>query len=153
MALIEYLDEDTITMDLQAVERDAALRALLETVVDAGRLPEDMVEPALDALIEREKLGSTGIGNGVAVPHARVGDLDETAIAFGYSDAGVSFNALDGEPVHHIFLVVGPEGEEDTYAEIMRQISSLVRDDDFRHFLRQTRNTAQVQDVIEDMAG
>lgn len=153
MPLTKYLDEETIDMELEAVERDAALQSLLETTVDAGKLPEDMVEPALDALIEREKLGSTGIGNGVAVPHARVGELDQTAVAFGYSETGVSFNALDGEPVHHIFLVVGPEGEEDEYAEMMRQISSLVRDDDFRHFLRQSRNTEQVRDLIEDMQG
>jgi len=153
MCLIDHLDENTIDMDLEAVERDAALRSLLNMAVEADRLPEDMIDTTLEALIEREQLGSTGIGNGVAVPHARVDELDDTAVLFGHSETGVSFNALDGEPVHYIFLVVGPEGEEDLYAELMRRISSLARDDDFRHFLRQTRNTAQIRDLIEDMEG
>ena len=149
--LKKQLCEETVHMDLKAVERDEALEELLEKLRDAERVPEDMVDVALRALIEREKLGSTAIGNSVAVPHARVEELDEVAVAFGYSQPGVSFNALDGQPVHHVFLVVGPEGNNDGYAELMKQISTLVRDEDFRHFLRQSRSKKQIVDLIGDM--
>mgnify|MGYP000179115057 CR=1 FL=1 len=86
MPLIEHMDEDTIDMDLQAVERDAALRTLLETTLEAGEIPEEMVDAAMDALLEREQLGSTGIGNGVAVPHARVEGLDGPAVDVNRAD-------------------------------------------------------------------
>ncbi|MHC4592066.1 MAG: PTS sugar transporter subunit IIA, partial [Planctomycetota bacterium] len=97
MALADYLRSDAVCMDLAAQKRDEAIRALLDQFVDHNVMPAGLAERALAAILDRERLGSTAIGKGVAVPHARVDDLDQVMIAFGYSSGGVEFKSLDGQ--------------------------------------------------------
>ena len=110
MDLAECLAQGATCMDLAPQRRDEALRALLDELVASQALPAGLVDQALDALLEREHLGSTAIGKGVAVPHARVDELERIAVAFGHSQTGVEFKALDSEPVHEVFLVLAPPG-------------------------------------------
>jgi PTS system nitrogen regulatory IIA component len=151
MALADYLSEDVICMDLLPRERDDAIRALLERFVAAKAMPARSVSKALAAILERERLGSTAIGRGVAVPHARLEELDKVLVAFGYSAAGVEFSALDGEPVHEVFLVIAPKGRADEYLDIMERITRLVQNDDFRRFLSRAKTSQEVIELIQEM--
>lgn len=152
MALVDYLSESTVCMELQGQEREEAIRSLLEQVVDGRLMSQDLVDKAMSRIIDREKLGSTAIGKGVAVPHARLDGLDKPVVAFGYSSRGVEFNALDGEPVHEVFLVVAPRDHTDEYVAIMESITRLVQDPDFRRFAAQSSNAREVIELVAEMS-
>lgn len=151
MALADHLCEESVCMNVKAGERDEALRELLENLAEHSKLPQDQVEPSLEALLAREKLGSTALGKGVAVPHARVEELGETLVAFGYSEEGIEFDALDGQPVQYFFLIIAPEEEHEEYVALMGRISQLVRDHDFRRFLEAARRREDVVELVSDM--
>ena len=151
MALSDHLSEESVCMSIEAAERDDALRELLVNLVSHNKLPEAQVEPSMEALLAREKLGSTALGKGVAVPHARVEGLEQTLVAFGYSEEGIEFDALDGQPVQYFFLVISPEDDHEEYVALMGKISQLVRDHDFRRFLEAARESEDVVDLVSDM--
>ena len=153
MTLSELLCEELICPRLQAGARDEAVRELLDTLVKAGKLAEDRVEPVFDAIIGREALGSTAIGRGAAVPHARAPGVDQVLMALGLSRPGVEFNALDGEVVHSIFLVVGPQEAAEDYLAVMATISRLLHNEDFRRFLASAHSSGEVLDLIAEMGG
>jgi len=151
MALADYLCRDAVCMDLAARQRDDAIRALLNALVESGHLSADELGGLLRAILDREALGSTAIGRGLAVPHARWQGLDGVLVCFGYSRAGVAFNALDGEPVHQIFLVVAPKGEADEYLNVMQRITRLVRNSDFRRFVAAAKTEKDLVELISEM--
>ena len=153
MYLAELLSRGAICMDIRSSRREDAVRELLEALVTDNRLPAQMLEASLEAVEKREKLGSTAIGNGVAVPHARLQGLDGTVIAIGLSKEGVEFRALDGEPVHQVFLVLGPEEHPDDYIEVMRRISGLLQNGDFRRFMSKSENPEDVIALFQEMDG
>ena len=153
MYLAELLSRGAICMDIRSSRREDAVRELLEALVTDNRLPAQMLEASLEAVEKREKLGSTAIGNGVAVPHARLQGLDGTVIAIGLSKEGVEFRALDGEPVHQVFLVLGPEEHPDDYIEVMRRISGLLQNGDFRRFMSKSGNPEDVIALFQEMDG
>lgn len=153
MPLADHLTEDAICLEVRAGQRDDVLRDMLEHLVAGGQLPADHVDDALDALIERELLGSTAIGNGVAVPHARIEALETLCIAFGLCADGVDFKALDGAPVTQIFVVLGPNDGPGEYLDAMSRITGLVQNGDFRRFVSRTRHSAEVLDLIREMDG
>jgi mannitol/fructose-specific phosphotransferase system IIA component (Ntr-type) len=151
MALADYLSEDLICMDLQSRERDDVIRDLLNMLVASKAMSAKLVERALAAILDRERLGSTAIGRGVAVPHARLEELDEVLVAFGYSQAGILFNALDSQPVHDVFLVIAPKGRADEYLDLMERITHLVQNDDFRRFVSRAQGQNEVIELIKEM--
>jgi mannitol/fructose-specific phosphotransferase system IIA component (Ntr-type) len=138
MALRDYVCREAICTDLQVEDRDEAIRALLEKFV-------------VGALIKRELLGSTAIGNGVAVPHARMDGLSGIAVGFAQCPQGVEFNALDGAPVYEVFLVIASREHNDEYITVMERITRLVQNQDFRRFVAAARNGAQVLELIDEM--
>jgi len=151
MALADYLSKDLVCMNLKPQDRDEAIRALLQVLVAGKAMPAGLLDKALAAVLTREKLGSTAIGRGVAVPHARVEELDQVLVAFGYSAAGVRFSSLDGEPVHQVFLVIAPKGRADEYLDLMERITRLVQNSDFRRFLSRVKSDTEVLELIEEM--
>ena len=151
MALADYVKADAVCMDLAPTKRDDAIAALLGLLVACKALPKTRAKDALKALIDREALGSTAIGNGVAVPHARLKGARGVSIAFGYSAQGVEFNALDGEPAHQVFVILAPPGAADEYIEVMGRITRLVQNADFRRFVGQTDSAAAMIELIEEM--
>ena len=152
MDLADCLAQGAICMDLAPQRRDEALRTLLDELVASQALPAALVDRALDAVLEREHLGSTAIGNGVAVPHARVDELERIGVAVGPCRAGVEFKALDGELVHEVFLVLAPPGAAADYLAVMQQITRLVQDEDFRRFVAGAATGRDVLDLVREMA-
>jgi len=153
MRLVDCLRKEAICMELPAQKRDDALRAMIEQLAEGGLLPSGLVEPVFEAVLARERLGSTAIGRGVAVPHARLEELDGIVVGFGYSSAGVEFRALDGEPVHEIFLVIASKDGAAEYLSVMEQVTRLVQNDDFRRFVAGARTAEEVMDLIVEMSG
>lgn len=151
MSLADYVTPEAVCMNLAPTRRDDALRALLDTLAGCGVLAPEMKDGAFDAVVRRELLGSTGIGNGVAVPHARVEGTDGVAMGIGLSRAGIQFHALDGRPVYMVFLVLGPKEDAEAYLSAMQSLTKLVQNADFRRFASQASSAQEVIELIEEM--
>jgi nitrogen PTS system EIIA component len=126
----DILRESCVMADLEATTKQDVLVELVSTLKKASLIksPEEVVRVILD----REKLGSTGIGDTVAIPHGKMKDLDQVLCVFGRSIKGVAFDAVDGKPVHVLFLLIAPEGAASTHLKILSRISRILRDPTFR---------------------
>ena len=151
MQLSEIISEEVICTAVQVAGKEEAVRVLLMRLVEAGKLAQEQLEPVLRAVLEREALGSTAIGRGIAVPHARVSGIERTVMALGLSETGVEFDALDGAAVHALFLVVGSDKEADEYLAALEKISRLIQNRDFRRFLSRARTGREALELILEM--
>lgn len=125
----DYLDPRLVAF-LEADTRDEAIKTLVNMVHQTGRLPDKSV--FYDAIIEREKIVSTGIGMGAAIPHAKLADLDDFFIAIGILRKGIDWNALDGSPVRLIFLIGGPDDKQTEYLRILSKLTQVIKNDQLR---------------------
>ena len=125
MTLRELMDPRTVVPDLQAGDPSEVLRVMVQRMVEAGQLGDGA--DALRRLEEREKIMSTGIGGGIAIPHARTPEVGRTLVSLGRSREGVPFNAVDGKPVHAVFLILGPPDSSAEHVKVLARIARLVK--------------------------
>ena len=152
MNIMDILVKDAVILDLGVrTKRDvlaemAAALAKVEPQIEADRL--------LEVLLEREALQSTGIGEGVAIPHGKIPGLDRLVAAFARSKEGVDFESIDGQPTHHFFLLVVPEHSGGQYLKALARISRFFRDAAFRQSLADAESLEEVIRAIgeEDAA-
>jgi PTS system nitrogen regulatory IIA component len=102
----------------------------------------------LDILLQREKLGSTGIGDGVAIPHGKLGTLQDIVLAFGRSREGVAFDSIDGRPVHLFFLLLAPENSAGQHLKALAKISKMLKVGNFRKKLMEAKSKNDIYKVI-----
>ena len=133
MRISEILALDAINLDLKANTKNEVLAELLQPLQKLGKLTD--VKKMVDVLIEREDLGSTGIGGHIAIPHGKSPQVKELAAALGISKAGVQFDALDGEQVNLFIALVAPEGSAGLHLKALARISSLLKDKNFKKAL------------------
>ena len=129
MKLSRFLNVDAIEPDLSCAGPDEVLQVLVDRMVAAGHLPEP--GDALECLRARERLKSTGIGGGIAIPHAKTRTVSRTWIALGRSRQGVPFQADDGQPVTVVFMILGPPDSSAEHVKVLSRIARLVRQPDF----------------------
>jgi mannitol/fructose-specific phosphotransferase system IIA component (Ntr-type) len=145
----------TCTLRLQGDTKDAVLTEVVEALVAAEALTEDMRAAALAALLERERTGSTGVGAGVAIPHVKLAGLDRVACSLSVHADGVEWAAIDGAPVNLVFTVLRPEKasaehDPEKHLEMMRWISRLSRDADFRRFALNVKTKTELVDLLKE---
>ena len=146
MKITEFLDKRGIKVNLEATEKEDMLKELVDvlaTVKDIGD-KKNIVK----SLIERENLGSTGIGQGIAIPHGKTDRVKELVAVLGISSKGVNFEALDGELVYILFLLVAPKDTAGPHLKALAQISRLLRDAYFCELLRRCKTSEEVYDLI-----
>jgi PTS system nitrogen regulatory IIA component len=148
MKIMDILVVDAVILNLgvrtkrEVLAEMAAALAKVEPQIDADRL--------LEVLIEREALQSTGIGEGVAIPHGKMAGLDRLVASFARSPEGVDFESIDGQPTHHFFLLVVPEHSGGQYLKALARISRFFRDAAFRQALKEGETLEDVIRAIED---
>jgi PTS system nitrogen regulatory IIA component len=147
MKIMDFLSKDAITVALKATDKKAAIIELAEMLAKAKKLKK--APEIIETVLEREKLGSTGIGQGVAIPHGKTDILTEQIGALGISQKGVEFNSLDGEPVHLLFLLVGPADTAGQHLKALSRISRLLKDRFFRQALREAKTVDEAVSIIE----
>ena len=150
MKLREFIVADAIVANLQATDRDGAIRELVTSLSKAGTLPESAVDEVVTALIKREQNGSTGFGKGVAVPHAKHPKVKQMAGTVGRSEAGLDFASLDHQPVYSIVLLLSPENQPQQHLQAMNIVFSNLQKDMFRKFLRQSATREAIVDLLEE---
>ena len=130
MELMEYLSKDLILPELKSTTKQEVLKELVKPL--EGKFPKLNTKNAYKVLLEREQLGSTGIGDGVAIPHGKLRELNKIVVVVGRSFLGVDFDALDKKPCHIFFLVLAPENVAGLHLRILAHISRILKDPEFR---------------------
>jgi PTS system nitrogen regulatory IIA component len=128
--LADILKESSVIADIKGVTKREILFEMVETLKNAKLI--DDVDSVVDIIMEREKLGSTGIGDGVAIPHGKMKKLNTILCVAGRSKEGVNFDAVDRQPVHIFFLVLAPEDSASMHLKVLSRISKVLRDQSFR---------------------
>ena len=150
MKLSDFVVREAILVDLQATSKEEAIREIVRSLQGAGSLGEADMEGVARAILNREELGSTGIGQGVAVPHTRHPTVDHLIGTVALSRRGVDFAALDGDPVDILFLLVSPPNQPGDHLRALENISRHLKDERFVNFLRQAKTREQVVDLLEE---
>lgn len=148
MKIIDLLKPDHILEDLKTDKKRDVLLELLSPLLKAR--PDLGADDALFVLMEREKLGSTGIGEGIAIPHGKLAGLNELVVCFGKSAAGIDFNAMDGKPVYLFFLLLAPENSAGQHLKTLAKISKMLKDDRFRSSLIQASSRNEIFRMIAE---
>ena len=150
MRLTEFVVPESILTSLDADNKDEAIRGMVESLSSAGRIPASDTDAIISGILKREELGSTGIGNGVAVPHTKHPAVDRLTATVALSDRGVDFASLDGEAVHILFLLISPPDLPGDHLRGLESISRHLRNANFCNFLRQAQTTAEVVELLEE---
>src|SRR4051812_48340214 len=150
MKLREFIISDAIVPELQAGDRDGAIRELVTSLATAGGLPESAVDEVVAALVKREQNGSTGFGKGVAVPHVKHPAVKKMSGTVGRSVNGVDFAALDHQPVYTVVLLLSPENQPQQHLQAMNIVFSNLQKDMFRRFLRQSATREAIVDLLDE---
>lgn len=150
MKLREFIISEAVVANLQATDRDGAIRELVTSLSKAGALPDTAVDEVVAALVKREQNGSTGFGKGVAVPHVKHPKVKQMAGTVGRSDAGIDFAALDHQPVYSVVLLLSPENQPQQHLAAMNIVFSNLQKDMFRKFLRQSTTREAIVDLLEE---
>jgi len=146
MKIEEMLKPEYIIEALQSdKKRDVLLELLAPFLKNYQKLDPKVT---LSVLMEREKLGSTGIGEGIAIPHGKLAGLDNLIICFGRSAAGVDFDAMDGNPVHLFFLLLAPENSAGQHLKALAKISRMLKDSRFRAKLMEAKSRDDIFGMI-----
>ena len=142
----ELLQESFIELDLDSGNKHDAIEHLSGMLSGKGNVSDQ--NHFVKAVLEREKLGSTAIGAGIAIPHARANTVNEVSIAFARSSKGIDFNSVDGDPVHLIFLLAAPVESGSLYLKLLARISRLLRYQDLLDELKQAKTKDEVVKII-----
>lgn len=146
MKITEFLDKQGIKIGIAATEKEDALGELVDVLAEIKEIGDK--KNIVKALIERESLGSTGIGQGIAIPHGKSDRVKDIVAILGISKKGVNFEALDGEPVYIFFLLVAPKDTAGPHLKALAQISRLLRDSFFCDLLKRCKTSDEVYDLI-----
>ena len=147
MHIRDFLTADAVTFDLQAGNKDAVLPELVALLKPTPRSEETL----LRLLRRREEHGSTGVGRGLAIPHCRSTEVQRVRLAFGRSERGVNYQALDGAPVHAFFLIIAPPAETvPQYLPILGKIASLGREPDLQERIKKLQNAEELFKLLEE---
>jgi mannitol/fructose-specific phosphotransferase system IIA component (Ntr-type) len=150
-ALTAHLERKHVFTGLPPGERDDVIRELLNRIVDAGTLSRDDSVQVLRGILKRERLGTTAIGRGVAIPHCKTANVSRPLVAYGRTIEPIEFGSTDGEGVHSIFLVVSRPEDADAHVSILKVISRGVREDYYARILRSTSDPDLLHDLFREM--
>lgn len=148
MKIVEFLNEKAVVANIKATDKEGVIRELVDLLAKAEgmRNKEELVK----VLLSREALGSTGIGQGVGIPHGKSNTAKRLVAAFGICHAGVNFDALDGEPVYIFFLLVAPEDSAGPHLKGLARISRLLKDKFFRESLKALTDEKAILKLIRE---
>ncbi len=147
MRILDALKAEVIISDLESVDKKGVLEELARPVAKLHQIdPQDLV----NILMERERLGSTGIGGGIGIPHGKLKNLDTLVLGFGLSRRGVDFESMDGRPTHIFFLLVTPESSTGLHLKLLARISRILKNEPFKAQLMSAGTAEEILAIIAE---
>jgi len=149
MKIMDFLNKKAIAASLKATDKEGVIKELVElltSATDTAPSKEELVK----AVLSRESLGSTGIGQGIGIPHAKSQAVKQLIAAFGLSQNGVNFDSLDGEPAHIFFLLIAPEESAGPHLKALARISRMLKDKYFRDLLKKAKSEQEILRIIQE---
>ncbi|MCA9175531.1 MAG: PTS sugar transporter subunit IIA [Planctomycetales bacterium] len=150
MKFQEFVEFKAIRAELAADDKQGVIEELVGALVECGAIDAEQKESVVTAIMNREELGSTGIGRGVALPHTKHSSVEKLVGTVGVSSGGVDFDSLDGEKVHLVFLLVSPFDRPSHHLRALENITRQLRDDTLCRFLKQSKTTEDIQQLLEE---
>lgn len=148
MKIMDFLNKKAVTADLKATDKEGVIRELVDLLAAADEIKNK--EELVRALLTRESLGSTGIGQGIGIPHAKSANVKNLVAAFGLSQKGVNFDSLDGEPVYIFFLLIAPEESAGPHLKALARISRMLKDKYFRELLKKSKDEKEILRIVQE---
>jgi PTS system nitrogen regulatory IIA component len=148
MNITDILDEESIIAELTALDKKSVLEELVSVLVEHGRLQDK--EKTVEVLLERERLGSTGIGDGTAIPHGKLKEIQSIICSFGRTRAGVDFQSIDEKPTYLFFLLLAPEDSASEHLQALARLSRLLKDDRMRKRLLEADSKEDIYRIITE---
>ena len=149
MALADLLQQDAIIPALKANSKKQLLQELAEKAAAVTGLPEREI---FDVILQRERLGSTGVGNGIAIPHGRMPGIDRLVGLFARAEKPIDFDALDGQPVDIIFVLIAPEGAGADHLKALARVARVLRNQPVLEQVRKIRDPAAIYAILAESA-
>ena len=147
MKIQDLLRKDVMLLDLQATEKKAVIEEMIQSLVDHGYVTD--FETFKEGILAREALTSTGLGDGIAMPHSKNAAVKEATVLFAKSNKGVDYESLDGQPTDLFFMIAAPEGANDTHLAALAELSQYLMKDGFADKLRQVTSPDQVIELFD----
>lgn len=148
MKIMDFLSKKAIVPDIKATKKGEVIKELVDALINSGEIEKRCRNKLIDALMARESLGSTAIGQGIAIPHAKSDCVTKLVAAFGLSKKGVEFDSLDGELAYILFLLVAPQDSAGPHLKALARISRLLKDKYFRDSLRACEDDKAIIKII-----
>jgi mannitol/fructose-specific phosphotransferase system IIA component (Ntr-type) len=149
MRLGEFVVREAIIPALTATTKEAVIRAMVESLRDAGQVRAADTEDVVRAILKRELLGSTGIGRGVAIPHTKHQSVERLVGTVAVAPGGVAFESLDGEPVYVFVLLISPQDRPGDHLRALENVSRCLRDENFVRSLRAAKSRGDVTALLD----
>ena len=147
MRIVEALNKEAIVDDLASRDKKGVIEELAAPV---ARIANVKTEDLIRVLMERERLGSTGIGGGIGIPHGKFKDLSSLVLGFGLSRKGVNFESMDGRPTHIFFLLVTPENSTGLHLKLLARISRILKNEPFKERLLNAADKEDIYTIIRE---
>jgi PTS system fructose-specific IIA component/PTS system nitrogen regulatory IIA component len=153
MKFSDFVSAKSIQAVLTSGTKETVIAELVDALVTAGNIKSADRDDIIKAIMKREELGSTGIGRGIAVPHTKHAGVDRLVGTVGVSPEGIEFDSLDGQKAQLFFLLVSPPDRPGDHLRALENISRQLRDDTFCRFLKQSKNTEDIMQLLEEADG
>jgi PTS system fructose-specific IIA component/PTS system nitrogen regulatory IIA component len=150
MKFSDFVVRDAICANLHSDAKEGVIREMAQALVDAGKVPAQEFESIVARILEREELGSTGIGRGVAVPHTKHGSVERLVGSVAVSPEGVDFDSLDGEKVQLLFLLLSPPDRPGDHLRALENVSRQLRNETFCRFLKAARTREEIVQLLDE---
>lgn len=148
MKLVDVLTPELIRCPLTGTSRESVIQELINCLAEDGLIDDG--REVLQAVLEREKIMTTGVGNGVAIPHCKTNKCSDFAVALGIHETGVDFQSLDKQPAHIIFLLVGPENKPAAHIRLLSRISRIISKPSVREALLACKSPAEIYKFLQE---
>ena len=151
MKLTEIISKKAIIPVLKATDKKGAIQELVQAARKAYEGEKFVVTSIVDAIVQREKIGSTGIGGGVGVPHAKLEGIKNVIGAFGRVAYPIDFSAVDGEKVSLIFLILSPPAKGDEYLKALQKVMLALKKPNFIRFLKGAKTAKEIEEIFREV--
>ncbi len=151
MKLTEFISKKAIIPNLKATDKKGVIQELVQAARKGCEGERFVVADIVEAIVQREKIGSTGIGGGVGVPHAKLDGIKNVIGAFGRCSPGIDFNAVDGEAVGLVFLILSPPSKGEAYLKALQKVMTALKRPNFVKFLRSAKTARDIEEIFREV--